>query len=322
MRVLVTGGHGFVGRHLAEHLLKCGDDVALTYHPTAREDEKSNHYPIPKAVQSLALNVTEPQAVAQLVSVLKPDAVYHLAALSHVPSQENEFETAFRVNMWGVRNVLEAVKQHVPQCRVLVVSSSEVYGEPRPGSLPLTEQAELRPVTVYGASKAAADVLAFKYFFRDGVDVIRVRPFPHVGPGQGEQFSIAGFAKQVAAIKLKLAPAKVFVGNLDTKRDFSDVSDIVRGYREAFLNGKKGEAYNLCSGKSISIRELLTRLVTLAEVEAEIEVDEARMRPVDIVDTYGSSQKALKDFGWKPRVELDGTLSSLLAYWVEVLGKR
>ncbi len=322
MRALITGGHGFVGRHLAEHLLKCGDDVALTYHPKAKEEDNKNKYPIPKAVQSFALDVADKKGVEQLLALLQPDAIYHLAGLSFVPSQENDLERVFQVNTFGTSNILEAVSKHSKKSRVLVVTSAEVYGEPRPGSLPLTELAELRPVTVYGASKAAADVISFKYFFHDSVDVLRVRPFNHLGPGQSENFSIAGFAKQVAAIKLGKASNKILVGNLEAKRDFSDVSDIVRGYREALLNGKRGEAYNLCSGKSVEIKEMLTKLISIAEIEAEIEVDEARLRPVDIADIYGSYQKAQKDFGWKPRIELDGTLSSLLAYWIEVLGAK
>ena len=322
MRVLVTGGHGFVGRHLGEHLLKCGDDVALTYLPNARNEEADNKYPIPKAVQSLALDITNKKAVDDLLALLRPDAVYHLAGLSFVPAQENDMNKVFAVNTFGTTNILDAVSKHAKKAKVLIVTSAEVYGEPRPGSLPLTEAAELRPVSLYGASKAAADLMTFTYAFRDGVDAIRVRPFNHTGPGQSDHFSIAGFAKQVAAIKLGKASPKILVGNLDAKSDFSDVSDIVRGYREALLNGKRGEAYNLCSGRSVEVKEMLNRLIAIAEIEAEITVDESRLRPVDIVDIYGSYQRAQKDFGWKPRIELDGTLSSLLAYWVEVLSKR
>jgi GDP-4-dehydro-6-deoxy-D-mannose reductase len=219
-------------------------------------------------------------------------------------------------------NLLDSVEKFSPQSRVLFVSSSEVYGEPRPGTLPLKESSELRPISTYGVTKSTADLLAGKYAFRNNVNVIRVRPFPHLGPGQNSCFAISSFARQLAEIKLGKSEPVISVGNLEAKRDYSDVSDIVRGYREAVLNGKRGDVYNLCSGQSIEIGELLQRLIGVAEVEVEVKEDPARMRPVDITDMYGSHEKATRDFGWKPRIDLDGTLHSLFAFWVEQLGKK
>lgn len=317
MRALITGGHGFVGRHLAQHLLSCGDDVALTYFPG--EEEAPNAVAIPTATQSLALDVTKAEMVNEVVSLLQPDVVYHLAAISFVPKVEDDFAQVYKVNTLGTMNVIEGVRKHSKNSRVLFVSSAEVYGDPRPGSLPLTELAELRPMTAYGVSKASADLAAFRYSYRDNIHIIRVRPFPHLGPGQSESFAISGFAKQVVSAKLGLSEAVVRVGNLEARRDYSDVSDIVRGYREAVLNGKPGEAYNLCSGESVGVGELLEMLIKLSGVDVEIVVDPDRYRSIDVADVYGSYTRANRDFGWKPRVEREAMLDSLLAHWTDFL---
>jgi GDP-4-dehydro-6-deoxy-D-mannose reductase len=322
MRALITGGHGFVGRHLAQHLVSCGDDVAVTYNPAEKgQIQEVFQTALPRSAQSLAMDICNAQAVEEVIALLRPDAVYHLAARTFVPEAENEFRRVFEVNTFGTVHLFEAIAKHSKSTKVLFVSSSEVYGEPRPGTLPLQETAVMRPITAYGVTKSAADLAAHKYAFRDGVEAIRVRPFPHIGPGQSDVFAISSFARQVAEIKLKRREPTIRVGNLEVKRDYSDVSDIVRGYREALLNGKKGEVYNLCSGASIAIGELLQKLLKVAEVDAEIVVDPARVRPVDIIDMYGSNQKAFKEFGWKPRIDLEGTLHSILAFWLEALDK-
>jgi GDP-4-dehydro-6-deoxy-D-mannose reductase len=325
MRALITGGFGFAGRHLAQYLVKCGDDVALSYLPSLKpggadeRKEAASYIPLPPSIQSLALDVADAAAVGEVVALLKPDAIYHLAAMAFVPDAEQDLKKVFDVNAFGTINVLDAVAKFSRETRVLVVSSAEVYGEPRPGSLPLTELATLRPISAYGMAKATADLAGFKYAFLDGLHTVRVRPFNHIGPGQSESFAISSFAKQVAAVKLGMIKPVIKVGDLEVKRDYSDVSDIVRGYREALLNGKRGDAYNLCSGTSVAISELLEKLIKVAEVEATIEVDPERVRPVLIPDIVGSSQKAQKEFGWKPRIDLEGTLHSLFAFWLETL---
>ncbi len=330
MRALVIGGFGFAGRHLAQHLVSCGDDVALTYIPTksgsagaqSALQHADNHVPIPNASQSLALDITDREAVFEVINLLKPDAIYHLAAISHVAEAEAATDIhLFSVNTIGAINVLDAVAQHSRDSRFLFVSSAEVYGEPKPGGLPFTELSELRPISAYGVCKAAADLATYKYQHREKLHTVRVRSFPHIGPGQADSFAISGFAKQIAAIKLGKAKPVLSTGNLEPKRDYTDVLDIVRGYREALQNGKSGEAYNLCSGESMSIGDILKLLIKLADVEVEIVEDPARVRPVDITDLYGSYQKAQRDFGWRPRVEREASLDSLLAYWLETLSK-
>jgi GDP-4-dehydro-6-deoxy-D-mannose reductase len=322
MRALITGGYGFVGRHLAQHLVKCGDDVAVTYLPSERHLEGATT-PLPNSAQSMALDVSDKKAVADIISLAKPDAIYHLAARSSVADGEaSSFEAVFNTNTIGTTNLLDAIVQHSPTTKFLFVSSAEVYGMPWPGTIPLVENAVFRPISAYGVSKAAADLATFKYATKDGVEAVRVRPFPHIGPGQSDRFVLSNFAKQAAEIKLGKRTPIIHVGNLEVKRDYLDVSDVVRGYREALLNGKKGEAYNLCSGKSHTIGELLQRLLKLGEVEAEVLEDKERVRLVDIPDLVGSYQKAQKEFGWQPRIELDGTLLSMFAFWIEQLEKK
>ena len=316
MRALITGGWGFAGQHLAKHLVQCGDDVAVSYKP---DSPKEDSLSLPSSTQSFALDVTDRSAVEQLIPLLQPDAIYHLAGATFVPDAEEKFDEVSAVNVGGTINLLDAVRKHAPSARFLYVSSAEVYGEPRPGSLPLDEFAEMRPISTYGVTKAMADVAVFKYAARNGVHAVRARPFPHIGPGQSEQFAISSFAKQLSLIKLGRAEPVISVGNLEARRDYSDVSDIVRGYREALLNGNRGGAYNFCSGRSQEIGEVLNMLIKVAEVEAEVVVDPERVRPIDVSDMYGSFEKAQKAFGWKPRVELEAALHGVVAYWLEQL---
>ncbi len=337
MRALVTGGMGFVGRHLARYLVSCGDTVALTYLPPnspslvppssvlgsvegAPPVIEESSVELPRTVQSFALDVTDRAAVSQLISILKPDVIYHLAAFTFVPDGEKKSELVFAVNTFGTQAILDALVEHSPDTRFLYVSSAEIYGDPRPGTMPLTELAELRPVNIYGVAKAAADLMTYKYHVRNGLHTVRVRPFPHLGPGQSSAFAISGFAKQVAEIKLGKRAPIILVGNLEAKRDYSDVLDIVRGYREALLNGKPGDVYNFASGEGIGVGEMLQKLITRAGIQAEIQVDPARIRPVDVAELTGSSAKAQRDFGWKPKVDREASLDALLAYWLEECG--
>lgn len=322
MKALITGGFGFVGRHLANHLVSCGDDVAVTYQAgEEKADEASINrgVALPKTAQTIALDICDRQAVSNVIALLKPDAVYHLAAKTFVPDAERNSRDVFEVNLFGTLNLLDALVKHSPSTRFLFVSSAEVYGEPKPGALPIDENTPLRPISIYGVSKAAADVAVFKYARRENLHAVRIRPFPHLGPGQDARFAISSFARQLAEIKLGRREAVIEVGNLEARRDYSDVSDIVRGYREALLNGKRGEVYTLCSGKSVGIGDVLQQLIKLSEVEVEVQVDPERLRPLDIPDSYGSYARAQKDFGWKPRIDLEGTLHSMLAYWLENL---
>ena len=331
MRALIVGGYGFAGRHLASYLVRCGDDVAVTYVPEDRVEvqatqggtkqlaKTANRVALPQQAQTMALDITDRKAVEQIIMLLKPDALYHLAAISSVKEGESAGNRVFDINFGGTLNLLDAVRQHSPETRFLFVSSAEVYGEPRPGTLPVSETAELRPQNSYAVSKAAAEMAVYEAHARHGLHTVRVRPFPHIGPGQSEKFALASFAKQIAQIKLRKKDSNVSVGNLEVKRDYSDVLDVVRAYREAMENGKPGEAYHICSGEGKSMNDLVQLLIKCAGVEVELVQNPELVRAVDVSELYGSSQKALRDFGWKPRVEREASMDSLLAYWMESL---
>jgi GDP-4-dehydro-6-deoxy-D-mannose reductase len=319
VKALVTGGFGFAGRHLATHLVKCGDDVALTYLPKVEDVAGEVGVSVPKVVQTIALDVCDKKAVDSVISLMRPDVIYHLAAITYVPEAQNDPSKTLEVNLTGTENILDAVAKHSPETRILFVGSSNSYGEPRPGSLPQTELSELRPSDIYSLSKTYADLACYCASVSRGVDVVRIRPFQHTGPGQSERFALSSFAKQVAEIKLGRREKEVLVGNLEVKRDYSDVSDIVRGYREAALNGKTNEVYNLCSGESVALESYLKLLIERSGEEIEIKVDPARVREVDVPDVYGSYARASKDFGWSPRVTREAMIDTLLASWVETL---
>lgn len=317
MKALVTGGFGFAGRHLASHLFKCGDVVALTY--VSKSDSEDESIPIPRTAQSIALDVTDKPSVESVVSLMRPDVIYHLAAITYVPESQDNPQKTIDVNLGGTENIINAVAKYSPDTKILFVGTSHAYGAPRPGALPQTELSELRPDNPYSLSKAYADLACYHAAATKNLNIVRVRPFQHTGPGQSERFALSSFAKQIAEIKLGKRERQISVGNLEVRRDYSDVSDIVRGYREAALNGKNNEVYNLCSGKSELLSELLNLMIKRSGEDIEVVVDPARVREIDVPDVYGSYARANKDFGWAPRVTQEAMIDTLLAYWLERL---
>ena len=317
MKALVTGGFGFAGKHLANHLSKCGDNVVLTY--VSKTEPVDDFIPIPRTAQSIALDVTDPQSVDSVIALLRPDVIYHLAAITYVPESLDSPQKTIDVNFRGTENIINAVAKNSPETKILFVGTSHSYGIPRPGALPQTELSELRPDNPYSLSKSFADLACYHAAVSKGLNIVRVRPFQHTGPGQSERFALSSFAKQIAEIKLGKREAQISVGNLEVRRDYSDVSDIVRGYREAALNGKNNEVYNLCSGKSELLQDILNLMISRSGLEIEVVVDPAKVREIDVPDVYGSYARANKDFGWAPRVTQEAMIDTLLGYWVERL---
>jgi GDP-4-dehydro-6-deoxy-D-mannose reductase len=293
VRAFVTGGAGFVGPWLIQHLESCGDQVTA---PGAEVD------------------ITVPDAIGAALAASCPDAVYHLAAQSSVGSSWTEVGQTFAVNTVGTVNVLEAARACDHQPRVLLVSSSEVYGAVRPGELPVSEDAPFRPSTPYAASKAAAEMAGVQAWLGRGLEVVRVRPFNHTGPGQQPQFVIPALARQIIEASEQGA-ATLHTGNLKASRDISDVRDVVRAYRLLVERGRPGEVYNLCTGRSVAIEDLAHRLLRLARVDLDIQIDPERVRPVDVPDMRGDPTKLNEETGWRPLVALDTTLTDVLDYW-------
>jgi len=296
----VTGADGFVGRHLVTHLQAAGDDVI----GIDRHDGP---------------DLLDGPAFAAYVARARPTAVYHLAGWSDVGASWQEPLAAFQANADGTLNLLQAcVAADVP--RVLSVSSADVYGKVALADLPLAEEAELRPVTPYAASKVAADYLGLQAFLGYGLDVLRIRAFNHLGPGQTSRFVASAIAERIAGNELD-GTEVVPVGNLSPRRDFTDVRDVVRAYRLLVEHGEAGEAYNVCSGADIAISELADRMLALTDQPMRLEEDPALQRPVDVPVLRGDPTKVHKATGWEPQISLDQTLADLLSEWRERVGR-
>lgn len=295
MRALVTGARGFVGTWLVQHLRASGDEVIGVDHE---------------------VDVTDGVAIAQAMTAAAPDAVYHLAALTHVGRSWQEPAEVFRVNTIGTLQVLEAARQCRKAPIVLLTSSAEVYGAVDPNDLPVSESAPLAPVTPYAASKVAAEYAAVHEHLAYGLPVIRVRPFNHIGPGQSAEFVVAALAQRIVAAG-RAQSSSITVGNLSARRDITDVRDVVHAYRLLVQDGAPGEVYNVCSGRDVSIDEVAQRLLHLAEVTLELVADPGLMRPVDVPVVRGDPSRLRTATGWQPDYVLDRTLFDVLTYWDE-----
>jgi GDP-4-dehydro-6-deoxy-D-mannose reductase len=237
--------------------------------------------------------------------------VYHLAAMSHVGQSWDAPETVFRINAVGALNVLRACIDAGVE-RVLVAGSADVYGVVGPEDLPLTEESPIRPVTPYGASKAAADVLAMQAFLGDGLGTLRVRAFNHTGPGQSVSMLVPGLARRIADAE-RVAGSKVTVGRVDVVRDICDVRDVVHAYRLLVELGTPGEAYNVCSGRGVSVRDVADALLAMSETPLELVVDPELVRTVDVPRLVGSPAKLHEATGWEPEIPWEHTLEDVLA---------
>lgn len=301
MKILVTGACGFVGRHLISELTAHGHQVIGLDMGTMPAWLTAPTF--------ISANITDAAAMEKIVADVTPDACIHLAAWAFVPSGTVAPAKILDINLVGTTHVLEAFRKTSSTARILFISTSHVYGM-RARSAPIQEEDLLGPDTFYAISKAAADQICLLYAKQYGMNIVVARPHNHIGPGQSPQFSIASFARQVAAIR-NGAPPAMKVGNLDNHRDFTDVRDIVRAYRLLIEKGSTGKAYNIASGREVRVGDVLTRLCELAGVKPDISRDPAFYRPADenpILDT----QRIRKDTGWAPVIPLDQTLTDIL----------
>jgi GDP-4-dehydro-6-deoxy-D-mannose reductase len=292
MRALVTGGRGFVGRHLVDHLHGCGDDVVVVDHADGGVD------------------VTDPAQIREVVADVAPDAVYHLAGWADVGASWSDPAGALHLNAVGTLNVLEA-SRHAGVARVLSVASAEVYGVVQEDELPVRETAPLRPTSPYAASKVAAEALAQQAFLGHGLGVLRVRPFNHIGPGQSEHFLAPAIAGRVARAE-RDGDDTVAVGNLTPRRDLTDVRDVVRAYRLLVEQGEPGEVYNVCSGTDVAVQDVADALLARADRPLALEPDPALARPVDLPVLRGDPGRLRAATGWAPQIPLEQTLQDVL----------
>ncbi|MGO4110922.1 GDP-mannose 4,6-dehydratase [Paenibacillus sp. YAF4_2] len=312
MKALITGINGFVGSHLAEHLLEQQIEVA----GTIRNHSSLQHirHLLPD-IHLYECELRDPQAVEQMMIEVRPDFIYHLAAQSFVPvSWDSPAETMIN-NILGQIHLLEAVRKLGLSSKVLIACSSEEYGQVEEDEVPVKETNPLRPISPYAVSKIAQNYLGYQYYKTFGQHIIRTRTFNHTGPRRGEQFVTSNFAKQIVEIEMGLKPPVLYVGNLDAQRDFTDVRDVVRAYRMALQYCEAGEIYNIASGQCHEIREVLQTLLGYSTATITIEEDKSRLRPSDVKVLVGDYSKFHKQTGWKPEISFEQSLEDLLRYW-------
>jgi GDP-4-dehydro-6-deoxy-D-mannose reductase len=316
MRVLVTGVTGFVGGHLAEHLLAAGDAVvglsASGRWSGATPDAVARQVRLERS----DLVAGPVPALAELIARKRPEAIVHLAAQANPQQSVADPRGTWTVNLFGTLNLLEAAKAAGldPAPRVVLVGSGVSYGNPAPEHLPVTEACPLRPNNPYAASKAAADLLGVQHFLAHGTPVVLARPFNHAGPRQADGYALSSFARQVAEIE-RGTRDRIEVGNLQVVRDWTDVRDIVRAYRLLAIGGHPGEAYNIGTGRDDSLAALLDLLRSLARVPVAVHVDPARVRPVDQPRLLADAAKLRSHTGWAPTFTAERTLADMLDHW-------
>lgn len=311
-RVLVTGATGFAGGHLVELLLDSGAEVIGV---SRRGVWPSDLAHLSDRVKLIQCNLQEAEPVLELIRSVSPDRIYHLAGFADVGASFRDADTAWRDNFLATRNLYDAITRTGMATRVLYVSSGLVYGDAHVEAGPLTETSPLRPPHPYGTSKAAADLLSFQVTCFPGLDVVRVRPFNHIGPRQSPRFAIAHFAQQIAAIEKGLAPPVLHTGDLRARRDFTDVRDVARAYFCVMEQAQTGEVYNVASQTTYSIGQLLQTLLSLARTDVKLYTDPALLRPSEPSAVDVCCRKICGDLGWTPTIPIEQSLRDSLDYF-------
>ena len=334
MKVLITGITGFVGSHLLDYTNKISESASP---PISVTDYKTGTLIVPNPAikvyglkrprspmdnihsqaELLDCDVTDYHSVQAIIDTVKPDSIFHLAAQSYVPLSWAAPQATFHMNVIGTLNMLEAIRLKSPNTKMLFAGSSEEYGLVEPSECPIHEDQPLRPLSPYGVSKVAGELLCRQYVRSYNLHVVTTRAFNHTGPRRGVVFATSDFANQIARIEKGLAPPKITVGNLEAQRDWTDVRDMVHAYWLAMEHCPPGEPYNICSGSTISISTMLHILLGLSTVKMAVTNDPARMRPSDVPLLKGSSKKFHRLTGWKPTIPFTKTLRDLLDYWRE-----
>ncbi|MEO0072355.1 MAG: GDP-mannose 4,6-dehydratase [candidate division WOR-3 bacterium] len=314
MKVLITGITGFAGSHLAEYLLGLKNIKVYGIYRWRSRMENLEH--IKEKINLLECDLRDFSATYEVIKKVKPDMIFHLAAQSFVPMSWVAPNETLVTNIISEVNIFEAVRAlGLKECRIHIAGSSEEYGMVYPNETPIKETNPLRPLSPYGVSKVAQDLLGYQYFMSYKLPIIRTRAFNHTGPRRGEVFVTSNFAKQIVEIEKKYRKPVIYVGNLEAVRDFTDVRDVVRGYYMILKDGTPGEVYNICSGKGYKIKEVLELLLSLAKCDIEIKQDPSRLRPSDVELLLGDNSKIRKAVGWKPEIPFQKTLADLLDYW-------
>lgn len=313
-KALITGIAGFVGSHLAELLLEKGFEVYGLSRPRTKMDHIEG---IKNKLHLEDADILDTHSLYSMISRIKPDYIFHLAAQSFVPTSWVSPAVTLEVNIVGSANIFEAVRMTKIDPVIQIACSSEEYGLVHEDELPIKETNPLRPLSPYAVSKLAMDYMGYQYHESYGVRIIRTRGFNHTGPRRGDTFAESNFAKQVALIEKGKQEPVISVGNLDAKRDYTDVRDMVRGYLVAVEKCDPGDVYNIASGSAIRIGDMLDMLIGMSKIKVTIKEDPARMRPSDVPVLIGDASKFMAKTGWKTEIPFEKTMEDLLNYWRE-----
>ena len=316
MKVLITGITGFVGSHLAEYLLSKDVEVWGTKRWRSKLD---NIATIVNDLNLIDCDIKDSSSVDYIIKQIKPDKIFHLAAQSYVPTSWNAPAETLSTNIMGQLNILEACRRAVINPVIQIACSSEEYGLVKPNEVPISELNYLRPLSPYGVSKVGQDLLGYQYAQSYGMNIIRTRAFNHTGPRRGDVFVESNFAKQIAMIEKKKQEPIIYVGNLEAQRDYTDVRDMVNAYWLATEKCEPGEVYNICSGKTWTIKSVLDLLLSYTTEEVTIEQDSKRLRPSDVEILLGNNVKFMQATNWQPVIKFEQTLLDLLNYWRELV---
>lgn len=321
MRVLITGITGMAGSHLADYLLSLPESIEIygTFRWRSRMENVEHLAGKAHLIQCELLDFSNTVAALE---ESKPDFIFHLAAQSYVLASWSSPTATMLENPRMQINLFEAMLMLGIDCPIQVALSSEEYGMVYPNEIPITEDNSLRPLSPYAVSKVTQDMMAYQYFQSHGLKTIRTRTFNHEGPRRGDVFVTSNFAKQIALIEAGRQEPAIYVGNLDAKRDWSDVRDIARAYWLAVNKCDPGDVYVIASGKCRTVREMLDMLLSFSDVKVELREDPSRMRPSDVMVLLGDPSKFKAQTGWEPEIPLEQTLLDLLNHWREEVRRQ
>jgi GDP-4-dehydro-6-deoxy-D-mannose reductase len=311
MKCLITGVNGFVGSYLSEFLLGKNVNIIGTAYP---DGANQNIHHILHKIKVFSCNLINPEGIDLIIKENTPDIIFHLAGQGNVPLSWQNPAGTFKINVLGTLHLLSAIKTHSPSSKILIIGSGDEY-DFSSKKKPVNEGGMLMPKNPYALSKLCVDLLAYQMGKYHKLHMVRVRPFPHIGPRQTPNFVVSDFCRQVALIEKNRQRPVICTGNLNTERDFTDVRDMVEAYWLAVNKGKNGEVYNISSGNVLKIKEILKKILKLTKTKIRVETDQAKIRQDDTETKQGSSKKFRTLTGWKPKVPLERTLEETLNWW-------
>jgi GDP-4-dehydro-6-deoxy-D-mannose reductase len=312
-KTLVTGATGFAGSHLLDRL--SGRTALTAWHRPGGRPR-----PATVEVEWRSVDLLDRATVTRAIAKNAPARIYHLAGAPQVDTSWKSVVPHLEANVLGTHHLLEAVRKAGRPCRVLVVTSAQVYQSG--GHEPLTEDSPLLPSSPYGLSKLAQDELALRVQAEDGLDIVVARPFNHAGPRQSHAFVISSFARQIALAEAGRGAAEIQVGNLDARRDVTDVRDVVEAYEHMMEAATTGRPYNIASGRAHRVGDLLDQLLRIAKIPVRVAIDKDRMRPHDVPVVLGDATRARTELAWNPNIAIEQTLADTLDWWRAELAKQ